>query len=128
MIFLNIFVLMQVRIEDVIQWFSQVVSMDAYPWVMYSNIASMGFYDTRFMQKPYVSTSAYLLKMTNYPKGPWQEIWTALFYTFLHENKKKLVGGSAVYLRNLVYFEKKGVKEQDAIKDVARSFTNKVTI
>jgi deoxyribodipyrimidine photolyase-related protein len=33
--------------------------------------------------KPYVSGSNYLMKMSDYPKGQWQEIWDALFWRFL---------------------------------------------
>jgi deoxyribodipyrimidine photolyase-related protein len=126
-IFLNMFNLLGVELEEIVKWFSQIVCMDAYPWVMYSNIASMGYFDTRFMQKPYVTASAYLLKMSDYEKGPWCDIWNALFYHFLHTNKSKLTGGAAVYLRNLVYFEKKSAEEQSKILSIARDFINKVT-
>ncbi|KAI8899212.1 DNA photolyase, FAD-binding/Cryptochrome [Globomyces pollinis-pini] len=127
MVFLNIFVLLGIRLQDVVQWFSQTICMDAYPWVMYSNIVSMGYYDTRFMQKPYVSTSAYLLKMSNYPKGPWCEIWTSLFYRFLHLHKAKLIGGASIYLRNLKHFESKSEQDQKNIISMADRFINKVT-
>jgi deoxyribodipyrimidine photolyase-related protein len=125
-IFLNIFVLMQVQLNDIVKWFSEVICMDAYPWVMYSNIASMGYFDTRFMQKPYVTSSAYLLKMSNYPKSSWCEVWTALFYYFLSSNKNRLTGGAAVYLRNLQYHEKKSDSERVKVETLAKSFINKV--
>lgn len=88
----------------------------------------MGYYDTRFMQKPYVTSSAYLLKMSNYPKGKWADIWTSLFYRFLHVQKKKLTGGAAVYLRNLAYFEKKDRQDQDGILGQANEFISKVVV
>jgi deoxyribodipyrimidine photolyase-related protein len=127
-IFLNIFVLMQVRLEDVVKWFSEVVCMDAYPWVMYSNIVSMGYFDTRFMQKPYITSSAYLLKMSDYSKGQWCDVWTALFYHFLSSNKDRLTAGAMVYLRNLQYHEKKSVQEKNQVSSTALSFINKVCI
>ena len=37
--------------------------------------------------KPYISGSNYLLKMSNYPKGPWQEVWDALFWRFMHVHR-----------------------------------------
>jgi deoxyribodipyrimidine photolyase-related protein len=126
-IFLNIFNLLGVCLEDIVQWFFQVVCMDAYPWVMYSNIASMGYFDTRFMQKPYITASAYLLKMSNYEKGDWAETWNCLFYRFLHVNKSKLTSGASAYLRNLAYFQKKDVKEQTKILNRAQAFIDKVT-
>lgn len=126
-VFLNMFVLLEICLEDVVQWFSQVVAMDAYPWVMYSNIASMGYYDPRFMQKPYVTASAYLLKMSNYPKGDWCHIWNCLFYRFLASKKQLLKGGASAYLRNLAYFEKKNEKEQAAMNAVADRYIKRVT-
>ena len=47
--------------------------------------------------------------------GKWNLIWDALFYKFLTDNKSKLKGGAAVYLRNLVHFEKKTSKEKKEI-------------
>ena len=64
--------------------------MDAYDWVMKSNIYCMGWYFPNAMVKPYISTSNYLIKMGNYPKGDWCIIWDALFYNFLTRNKKQL--------------------------------------
>jgi deoxyribodipyrimidine photolyase-related protein len=127
MVFLNAFVLMEVRSRDVVRWFSEVVAIDASHWVMWSNIASMGYYDTRFMAKPYISGSAYLSKMSNYPKGDWTVLWTDLFYRFLYEHKKDLTGGAAVYLRNLSYFEKKGTKERMESLESARRFISEHT-
>ncbi|KAJ3319695.1 hypothetical protein HDV06_006111 [Boothiomyces sp. JEL0866] len=126
-IFLNMFNLLEIGLEQAVKWFSQFVCMDAYPWVMYSNIAAMGYYDTRFMQKPYLTASAYLLKMSNYEKGPWCDVWNALFYRFLHVHKNDLKGGATVYLRNLAYFEKKNDFEKAKILKNANSFINKVT-
>lgn len=126
-IFLNIFNLLGVKLDHVVQWFSEVIAMDAYPWVMYSNIVSMGYYDTKYMQKPYITSSAYLLKMSNYSKGSWCDTWTALFYAFLHRKKSLLTGGATVYLRNLAYFEKKGKQDQDGILALADKLISKVT-
>jgi len=37
-----------------------------------------------FATKPYISGSNYLKKMSNYPKGPWMEIWDGLFWRFMN--------------------------------------------
>ena len=127
MVFLNIFVMLQVRPEDVVRWFMEIVSMDATIYFMWAIVTTMGAYNLRFMQKPYVSTSAYLLKMSNYPKGEWCETFTALFYDFLCRNKSKLKGSCSIYLRNLAHFERKNKSDQARIKKLANSFRNKVT-
>ena len=127
MVFLNVFVLLQVRPEDVIRWFMEVVSMDATIYFMWAIVTTMGAYNLRFMQKPYISTSAYLLKMTNYPKGDWCDTFTALFYDFLARNKSRLKGSCSVYLRNLAHFERQTHTEQARIKRLAQSFQKRVT-
>jgi len=37
--------------------------------------------------KPYISGSNYLMKMSDYPKGPWQEIWDGLFWRFMDKHR-----------------------------------------
>ena len=32
--------------------------------------------------KPYISSSNYIIKMSDYKKGSWSEIWDGLFWTF----------------------------------------------
>lgn len=84
MIFLNAFKLMYIHPEDIYKWFMEIVSIDAYDWVMKSNIYCMGYYYENAMTKPYISSSNYILKMSNYKKEDWVNIWNALFYGYLH--------------------------------------------
>ena len=37
--------------------------------------------------KPYISGSNYLMKMSDYKKGPWQAIWHGLFWRFMHTHR-----------------------------------------
>lgn len=121
MIFLNFFVLMKIHPHDIVHWFMSVCSIDAYPWVMWSNIIAMGWFHPQFMRKPYISTEAYILKMSDYKK-PECKIWRSLFYEFLYSNKSKLTGSSKIYLRNLTYFENLPRQEKFEIINRARSF------
>ena len=43
------------------------------------------------MRKPYISSSNYILKMSNYKKGDWSEIWTKLYHQFLKKHRTKLL-------------------------------------
>ena len=115
MLFLNFFKLAGYAPAAIYKWFMEMVALDAFEWVMWSNIAAMGMYDDRFMSKPYVSSSAYVLRMGNYPKGEWCNVWNAMYYGYLVRNKKMFKGKSAVLLRNLAYFERLDVKEQRKI-------------
>lgn len=127
MVFLNAMVLCRVRMADVVRWFMEICAIDAWDWVMLTNIASMGFYSDAFMTKPYVSTSNYLLKMSDYTKGEWCKEWDALFYAFLADNKSKLRGGAAVYLRNLAAFEKKDSADRRRVLALADNVIGRLT-
>jgi deoxyribodipyrimidine photolyase-related protein len=79
MIFLNMFILMRIHPQDIYKWFMSCCSIDAYPWVMYSNIYGMGWFDRRFTHKAYISSSNYILKMSDYKRGPWCQKWDDLY-------------------------------------------------
>ena len=63
--------------------------IDAYDWVMVPNIYGMSqFADGGlFATKPYISGSNYLMKMSNYAKGPWQETWDGLYWRFIDQRR-----------------------------------------
>lgn len=85
----NFMLLCEFDPDDVYQWFMEMF-IDAYDWVMVPNVYGMSqFADGGiFATKPYISGSSYLMKMGNYEKGSWQEIWDALFWRFIavHED------------------------------------------
>jgi deoxyribodipyrimidine photolyase-related protein len=43
--------------------------------------------------KPYVSGSNYILKMSNYQKGRWTDIWDGLFWRFVDRQKSVFLSG-----------------------------------
>lgn len=88
MVFLNFLLLSEVKPTDIYKWFMEVVSIDAYDWVMIPNIYSMGYFSSIGMKRPYLSSSNYLLKMSNYKKdGKWDIIWTDKFRSFVTTRK-----------------------------------------
>ncbi len=125
MLFLNVMTLSEIKFDDVYRWFMEVCAIDAYDWVMVSNIGSMGFFDERFMSKPYIATSNYLVKMSDYKLTKAErEAFDSLFYAFLHAKKEMLKregkNQANVYLRNLAFFEKKPVEQQNDIIALAK--------
>ena len=70
--------------DEVYRWFMEMF-IDSYDWVMVPNVYGMSqFADGGiFTTKPYLSSSNYIRKMSNYKKGPWCETWDALFWTFI---------------------------------------------
>ncbi len=88
MVFLNYLLLAEIKPYDIYKWFMEVVSIDAYDWVMISNIYSMGYFSSIGMKRPYLSSSNYILKMSNYKKdGKWDEDWTKKFWKFVESRK-----------------------------------------
>ena len=84
----NFMLLCEFDPNEVYQWFMEMF-IDAYDWVMVPNVYGMTqFADGGLMTtKPYISGSNYLMKMSDYEKGEWQEIWDGLFWRFMHEHR-----------------------------------------
>ena len=84
----NFMVLCEFDPDDVYQWFMELF-IDAYDWVMVPNVYGMSqFADGGLMStKPYISGSNYLMKMSDYEKGDWQETWDGLFWRFMHTHR-----------------------------------------
>ncbi len=80
----NFMLLCEFDPEEVYRWF-MCFFIDAYDWVMVPNVYGMSqFADGGMMStKPYISGSNYLIKMSDYKKGEWSEIWDALFWRFM---------------------------------------------
>lgn len=88
MILGNFFLLCEFDPDDVYRWFMELF-IDSYDWVMVPNVYGMTqFADGGLMStKPYISGSNYILKMSNYPKAAWTEIWDALFWNFIDKHR-----------------------------------------
>jgi deoxyribodipyrimidine photolyase-related protein len=88
MVFLNFMIINEITPEDIYKWFMEVISIDAYDWVMVSNIYSMGYFSKIGMRRPYLSSSNYITKMSNYKKdGKWDVIWDDKFRSFVKSRK-----------------------------------------
>jgi deoxyribodipyrimidine photolyase-related protein len=84
----NFMLLCEFDPDEVYRWFMELF-IDAYDWVMVPNVYGMSqFADGGLMStKPYISGSNYLMKMSDYKKGPWQEVWDGLFWRFMHVHR-----------------------------------------
>ncbi|MBX2827890.1 MAG: cryptochrome/photolyase family protein [Flavobacteriaceae bacterium] len=88
MILGNFMVLCEFDPNEVYRWFMELF-IDAYDWVMVTNVYGMSLYaDGGLMStKPYISSSNYLMKMGDYPKGDWQQTWDGLFWNFMDKHR-----------------------------------------
>lgn len=80
----NIMNLCNVHPDEVYKWFMEMY-IDAYDWVMVPNVYSMALYADGgiITTKPYISSSRYILSMSDYSKGSWAEIWDSLYWNFV---------------------------------------------
>jgi len=78
--------------EEGFKWFME-FSCDSYEWVMCQNVLDMVFCVSggQTMRKPYISSSNYILLMSDYKKGIWSETWDKKYHEFLDKHKSKLI-------------------------------------
>jgi len=80
----NFALLCEIDPDEVYRWFME-MSIDSYDWVMTPNVYGMSqFADGGLITtKPYISSSNYVRKMSDYPEGDWCDVWDGLFWRFI---------------------------------------------
>ncbi|MGY8953273.1 MAG: FAD-binding domain-containing protein, partial [Flavobacteriales bacterium] len=109
----NFMMLCEFDPDEVYRWFMELF-IDAYDWVMVTNIYGMSqFADGGLMAtKPYISGSNYLMKMSNYKKGEWQDVWDGLFWRFMHTHRDFFLSNPR--LRMLIrMFDKMSIEKRE---------------
>ena len=109
----NFMLLCEFDPDEVYRWFMELF-IDAYDWVMVTNIYGMSqFADGGLMAtKPYISGSNYLMKMSNYKKGEWQDVWDGLFWRFMHTHRDFFLSNPR--LRMLIrMFDKMSIEKRE---------------
>ncbi|MDX1700909.1 MAG: cryptochrome/photolyase family protein, partial [Melioribacteraceae bacterium] len=88
MILGNFMLLCEIHPDEIYNWFMEMY-IDAYDWVMVPNVYGMSqFADGGLMStKPYISSSNYVKKMSNFKVGEWSKIWDALFWNFINSHR-----------------------------------------
>ena len=86
MIIGNFMLLCRIHPNQVYKWFMEMF-IDSYDWVMVPNVYGMSQFSDggTFSTKPYISSSNYVKKMSNYKTDPWCEIWDGLFWKFIKD-------------------------------------------
>lgn len=79
----------EIHPEDVFTWFMEMF-IDSAEWVMKPNVFGMSQYADggSFATKPYICGSAYILKMSDWEKGDWCDIWDGLYWRFIEKNRE----------------------------------------
>lgn len=87
-----------IKPKDGHRWFME-FSCDSYEWVMAQNVYDMVFHITNglTMRRPYISSSNYILKMSDFRSDKWCQKWNKLYndyidkYNVKHYRKANLV-------------------------------------
>ena len=84
----NFMLLCEFDPDEVYKWFMELF-IDSYDWVMVPNIYGMSqFADGGLMStKPYISSSNYIYKMSDYNKNDWDKVWDGLFWRFMDKQR-----------------------------------------
>lgn len=113
----NFMMLCEFDPDEVYKWFMELF-IDAYDWVMVTNIYGMSqFADGGLMAtKPYISGSNYLMKMSNYKKGDWQVTWDGLFWQFMHKHRDFFLSNPRLGMLVRMFDKMPAEKQQKHIK------------
>ncbi|MGC9307745.1 MAG: FAD-binding domain-containing protein, partial [Thermoplasmatota archaeon] len=89
----NFMFLCEIHPREIYRWFMELF-IDAYDWVMVPNVYGMSQYADGGLitTKPYISSSNYIRKMSNYPRGDWCDIWDGLYWRFIHKHRDFFAG------------------------------------
>jgi deoxyribodipyrimidine photolyase-related protein len=141
----NLALLMQLKPTDVYKWFIEILAIDAYEWVMEPNVYGMSQHSVGqlMMNRPYFSSSNYIFKMSNYKKNDkndqndqndqnekiilddeeyeWYEIFDALYYNFINDNKTYL---KSIYAtaNSVFILNKKSTTEKTKLFKIAKLY------
>jgi deoxyribodipyrimidine photolyase-related protein len=118
----NFMLLCEFDPDEVYKWFMEMY-IDAYDWVMVPNTYGMTqFADGGLMStKPYISSSNYIMKMSDYKKGSWQQIWDGLFWRFMHVHRD-VMGTNQRLSMLLRTFDKMPAEKQQLLIRTADDF------
>jgi len=118
----NFLFLCEVDPQEVYRWFMELF-IDAYDWVMVPNVFGMSqFADGGLMMtKPYFSSSNYLRKMSDFPKGDWSELWDALYWRFVKKNRDYLAKNPRL-TPMLRYLDRMAPEKQKTLLKTAEDF------
>jgi deoxyribodipyrimidine photolyase-related protein len=118
----NFMLICMIHPNDVYKLFME-WTVDAYDWVMVPNVYGMSqFADGGMMMtRCYFSSSNYILKMSDYKKGPWTKTFDALYYHFIYKHEAYLASNYATS-RQVAFWKKKTESEKKETIEIATKY------
>jgi deoxyribodipyrimidine photolyase-related protein len=126
MILGNFMLLSEYHPDYVYEWFMEMY-IDAYDWVMVPNVYGMSQYADGgiITTKPYISSSNYVKKMSNYKAGPWCEIWDSLFWRFIGKRYDFFKSNPRLSMM-AVQYDKMDKQKKERLLRLADNYTSKL--
>ena len=132
----NFMLLSQIHPKEVYKWF-QSLFIDSYTVFMETNVYGMSQYSCGplLVSRPYFSSSNYIDKMSSYTRKPdvypriilnkeeyeWYEIWDALYYNFIKNNKLKFKKNYST-ARSVGHWDRKSPGQKRELLKIATNF------
>jgi deoxyribodipyrimidine photolyase-related protein len=120
MVMANFMLLCEFSPDDVYRWFMEMF-IDAYDWVMVPNVYGMGLHADGgvMMTKPYISASSYVLRMSDFKRGPWCDVWDGLFWRFIDKHRDFFSANPrlSVMVRNLERMDRAKLQQHIAVAE-----------
>ena len=118
----NAMFLCDIRPTEVYRWFMEMFA-DSYDWVMIGNVYYMSQWASdAITTKPYISSSAYILRMSDYGRrDEWTSAWDALYWRTVHR-LGPLLRRNYRMAAQVAFWERKSAAEKREIARVAEGF------
>ena len=84
----NLMVLAEIEPRQAYRWFMELFADSAH-WVMTPNVYGMALFADGGLitTKPYICGSNYIMRMGDYPRGPWTDVVDGLFWRFVAKHR-----------------------------------------
>lgn len=127
MIIANMMNLCEIQPKQVYAWFMEMY-VDSSDWVMAANVYGMGLMSDGgiFATKPYISGSNYILKMSDYKKDKWCDVWDGLYWRFVAKHAEFFESNPRMRMMNRT-LQKMDAQRKESIFQKAEAFIAAVT-
>jgi deoxyribodipyrimidine photolyase-related protein len=110
--------------DSAMKWFYH-SSIDAFEWNMINNVKIMAMYAMgakSYTTKPYIASSNYILKMSNYKRdGKWDVVWDALYWEFIRKNEAVIKHNPRMAMQ-IKFYKNKSKRQKILYNQVKQKF------